>query len=302
MEPKTIAERAAKLGFPADRAHRPQRALRRDAVQRRLHRQGRAADHRRDARPSRARRRSAARAAIDWLVLLAKDEQGYANLCKLVSSAHLDRPLEQEPHVAVRQARGPERRADRADRRRRRRACAAARATGSSARPRPISTGCRQLFPDRLYIEICAAARRHRRGGRERADRSRLCARPAARRDQSRPLMPTRRSTPRTTRCCASPTRLMSKAPTASAPRPMPGSRTARRWPSCSPTCPKRSPTPPSSPSAARSRRPSASRSFRGSATTRTSSFAATRSAGLEARLAGRGRGGPAALSRAARL
>src|SRR5438309_6670230 len=36
---------------------------------------------------------------IDWLVLLAKDDLGYANLCKLVSSAHLDRPLEQEPHV-----------------------------------------------------------------------------------------------------------------------------------------------------------------------------------------------------------
>ena len=26
--------------------------------------------------------------------------------------------------------------------------------------------------------------------------------------------------------------------------RPTPGSRTARRWPSCSPTCPRRSPTP----------------------------------------------------------
>src|SRR3954462_1004649 len=34
--------------------------------------------------------------AIDWLVLLAKDEQGYANLCKLVSCAHLDRPLERD--------------------------------------------------------------------------------------------------------------------------------------------------------------------------------------------------------------
>src|SRR5206468_5040924 len=37
--------------------------------------------------------------AIDWLPLLAKDEQGYANLCKLVSAAHLDRPIEQDPHV-----------------------------------------------------------------------------------------------------------------------------------------------------------------------------------------------------------
>src|SRR4029450_6795450 len=32
-------------------------------------------------------------AALDWLVLLAKDDTGYANLCKLVSSAHLDRPI-----------------------------------------------------------------------------------------------------------------------------------------------------------------------------------------------------------------
>ena len=32
-------------------------------------------------------------------MLLAKDELGYANLCKLVSAAHLDRPIEQEPHV-----------------------------------------------------------------------------------------------------------------------------------------------------------------------------------------------------------
>jgi DNA polymerase-3 subunit alpha len=37
--------------------------------------------------------------AIDWLALLAKDETGYANLCKLVSAAHLDRRLELDPHV-----------------------------------------------------------------------------------------------------------------------------------------------------------------------------------------------------------
>ena len=36
---------------------------------------------------------------LDWLVLLAKDDQGYANLCKLVSAAHLDRPIDQLPHV-----------------------------------------------------------------------------------------------------------------------------------------------------------------------------------------------------------
>ncbi len=36
---------------------------------------------------------------LDWLVLLCKDEEGYANLCRLVSSAHLDRPLNEDPHV-----------------------------------------------------------------------------------------------------------------------------------------------------------------------------------------------------------
>ncbi len=38
--------------------------------------------------------------AIDWIVLLAKDDEGYGNLCKLVSAAHLDRPLSEQPHVA----------------------------------------------------------------------------------------------------------------------------------------------------------------------------------------------------------
>ncbi|MDB5677387.1 MAG: polymerase subunit alpha, partial [Sphingomonas bacterium] len=37
--------------------------------------------------------------ATDWLALYAQDEAGYLNLCKLVSEAHLGRPLEQAPHV-----------------------------------------------------------------------------------------------------------------------------------------------------------------------------------------------------------
>ncbi|MCK9542323.1 MAG: DNA polymerase III subunit alpha [Novosphingobium sp.] len=40
-------------------------------------------------------------APIDWLVLLAQDEAGWLNLCHLVSRAHLDRPLERDPHVAL---------------------------------------------------------------------------------------------------------------------------------------------------------------------------------------------------------
>src|SRR3546814_20748866 len=38
---------------------------------------------------------------IDWLALYSQDETGYNNLCALVSAAHLDRPIEQEPHVAL---------------------------------------------------------------------------------------------------------------------------------------------------------------------------------------------------------
>ncbi|WP_309753181.1 DNA polymerase III subunit alpha [Novosphingobium sp.] len=36
---------------------------------------------------------------IDWLALYAQNETGWNNLCHLVSAAHLDRPLELEPHV-----------------------------------------------------------------------------------------------------------------------------------------------------------------------------------------------------------
>jgi len=41
----------------------------------------------------------AAPGTIDWLALYAQDEAGWLNLCHLVSRAHLDRPLELEPHV-----------------------------------------------------------------------------------------------------------------------------------------------------------------------------------------------------------
>jgi DNA polymerase-3 subunit alpha len=36
---------------------------------------------------------------LDWLVLLAQDETGYANLCALVSQAHVERPETSEAHV-----------------------------------------------------------------------------------------------------------------------------------------------------------------------------------------------------------
>ena len=43
---------------------------------------------------------------LDWLVLLAQDEAGWLNLCHLASAAHLDRPLERDPHVSLAQLEG----------------------------------------------------------------------------------------------------------------------------------------------------------------------------------------------------
>jgi DNA polymerase-3 subunit alpha len=40
-------------------------------------------------------------APIDWLALYAQNETGWNNLCHLVSRAHLDRPLERDPHVSL---------------------------------------------------------------------------------------------------------------------------------------------------------------------------------------------------------
>ena len=97
MEPKTIASRAATLGFPAiaitDRNGLYGVMPFSDAcldkgVQPII-----------GATLGFARPAEIGGAGVDSLVFLAKDEQGYSNLCKLVSSAHLDRPIEQEPHV-----------------------------------------------------------------------------------------------------------------------------------------------------------------------------------------------------------
>ncbi|MEP7222810.1 MAG: DNA polymerase III subunit alpha [Novosphingobium sp.] len=38
---------------------------------------------------------------LDWLGLYAQDDTGWLNLCHLVSRAHLDRPLERDPHVTM---------------------------------------------------------------------------------------------------------------------------------------------------------------------------------------------------------
>jgi DNA polymerase-3 subunit alpha len=91
--------------------------------------------------------------AIDWLVLLAKDEAGYDNLCKLVSSAHLDRPVHEEPHVRfaalegtteglIALTAGGEG------------AVARLFAGGQDGKARAYAERLAGLFPDRLYVEI----------------------------------------------------------------------------------------------------------------------------------------------------
>jgi DNA polymerase-3 subunit alpha len=156
MEPKTIAERAAKLGFPAvalvDRNGLYGAMPFSDAC------------FGKGVQPIVGTMLAVARpveiggeAAIDWVALLAQDDLGYANLCKLVSSAHLDRPVEQEPHVEFARLEGLSE------------GLIALTAGSEGAIGRLIADGqqlkaeayldkLQSLFPERLYIEI---SRRH---------------------------------------------------------------------------------------------------------------------------------------------
>jgi DNA polymerase-3 subunit alpha len=90
---------------------------------------------------------------IDALLLLVQDEVGYANLCSLVSEAHLDRPLELPPHVALEALSG------KTD------GLIALTAAGEGALARLVAGGqesqaegllrrLRDLFGDRLYVEL----------------------------------------------------------------------------------------------------------------------------------------------------
>ena len=90
---------------------------------------------------------------IDWLALYAQNETGWNNLCHLVSRAHLDRPLELEPHVTF---------AD-LDNHSDGLVCLTAANEGAlvrllaEARSEAAEEYCERLqalFPDRLYIEI----------------------------------------------------------------------------------------------------------------------------------------------------
>ncbi|MCT2400669.1 DNA polymerase III subunit alpha [Novosphingobium mangrovi (ex Huang et al. 2023)] len=90
---------------------------------------------------------------IDWLALFAQNEQGWMNLCHHVSRAHLDRPLELDPHVEIESLRGY---TDGL-------ICLTGGNEGALARlyaderPEEAERYCDQLqalFGDRLYIEI----------------------------------------------------------------------------------------------------------------------------------------------------
>ena len=92
-------------------------------------------------------------AILDWLALYAQDERGYANLCALVSEAHLGRPVEEEAHVPFAALQG------RAD------GLIALTAGAEGGVTRMIAeeqrsaaedylTALQALFPDRLYIEL----------------------------------------------------------------------------------------------------------------------------------------------------
>ncbi len=156
MEPKTIAERSAKLGFPAvaltDRNGLYGSMPFSDAC------------FGKGVQPIIGAMLAVARppeiggeGGIDWLALLAQDEQGYANLCKLVSAAHLDRPVEQEPHVEFSRLEGLGQ------------GLIALTAGAEGAVARLIADGqqlkaeayldrLQAVFPERLYVEL---SRRH---------------------------------------------------------------------------------------------------------------------------------------------
>jgi DNA polymerase-3 subunit alpha len=154
IEPKAIAKRAAKLGFPAaaltDRNGLYAAMAFSDAamgagVQPVI---GTMLGIARPDMPE------GVAAAIDWIALYAQDKTGYDNLCELVSRAHLDRPLELAPHVGFdvlgRHAAG----------------LIALTAGGEGgvarlfaedqpARAAAYADRLHALFPERLYIEVC---------------------------------------------------------------------------------------------------------------------------------------------------
>ncbi|MFA7588441.1 MAG: DNA polymerase III subunit alpha, partial [Novosphingobium sp.] len=95
----------------------------------------------------------AAGGTIDWLGLLVRNDAGWLNLCHLVSRAHLDRPLECDPHVLLEDLEG------------RTEGLIALTGAGDGALARLLAEGRHEaaedyadrlqaLFGDALYVEI----------------------------------------------------------------------------------------------------------------------------------------------------
>ncbi len=90
---------------------------------------------------------------IDWLGLIVQNDAGWLNLCRLVSRAHLDRPLELDPHVTLADFAGH---SDGLIALTGGREGALARllAEGRHERAEAYAEKLEALFPGRLYIEI----------------------------------------------------------------------------------------------------------------------------------------------------
>src|SRR6476659_861944 len=88
---------------------------------------------------------------IDWLALYAQDEAGYANLCALVSEAHLGRPVEEEAHVAFDALQG---RTDGLIALTGGAEGALARLLAAGQKVDAIADRLAALFPGRLYVEL----------------------------------------------------------------------------------------------------------------------------------------------------
>ena len=103
------------------------------------------------ARPSRDE--GAEGKQVDYLPLYAQDEAGYDNLCHLVSKAHLERPLEFEPHVRIGDLDG---RTDGliAFTGASEGAVTRLLAEGQQSHAEALLDRLQVLFPDRLYIEL----------------------------------------------------------------------------------------------------------------------------------------------------
>ncbi|MCP1469840.1 DNA polymerase-3 subunit alpha [Sphingobium sp. OAS761] len=154
IDPKKIAKQARALGFPAaaitDRnglygAMAFSDACRGEGVQPII---GAMLGVARPGRPANAA------PVHDWLALYAQDATGYDNICDLVSKAHLDRPVDEVPHVSIEMLEGRTEGV----------IALTAGAEGALARlfaeDQPEAAMAyvdrlQALFPERLYVEIC---------------------------------------------------------------------------------------------------------------------------------------------------